>query len=157
MEGPNSCSWNITFIYLICQVCYAVMSPAGTIASSWLAFITGVPSWIIYICVCNFFVNDFCWLFIELLLANYADDNRLCVIRQLDVKYALEAETEKAIKWFDEHHMRANPIKFQCIVHTKTHTLNFNISLGDIDITLSDIVNLLGLIIRWETALQPTC
>ncbi len=99
--------------------------------------------------VFNFFVNDFCWLFIEELLANYADDNSLCVIREqlLHVKYALEIKIEKASRWFEENHMRANPVKFQCIVHIRTHTLNFNISLEDTDITPSDIVDLLGLII----------
>ncbi len=53
----------------------------------------------------NFFVNDFCSLFIEQLFANYADDNSLCVIREqlLDVKYALEAEREKSIRWFEEN------------------------------------------------------
>ncbi len=63
------------------------------------------------------------------------------------MKYALEAETEKAIKWFEENHMRANHVKLECIVHTKTPTFNFSISLGETDITPSDIVNLLGLII----------
>ncbi len=93
-------------------------------------------------------MNDFCWLFIEELLANYADDNNLCAIREqlLDVKYALEAETEKAIRWFEENHTRDNPVKFQCIVHTKTPSLSFSISLGETDITPSDIVNLLGMI-----------
>ncbi len=43
--------------------------------------------------------------------------------------------------------MRAKPVKFQCIVHSKALTLNFNISLGEIDITPSDIVDLLGMII----------
>ncbi len=62
-------------------------------------------------------------------MANYADDNSLSVIREqlLDVKYALEAETEKAIRWFEENHMRANPVKFQCIVHSKAPALNFSI------------------------------
>ncbi len=82
-------------------------------------------------------------------MANYADDNSLCVIREqlLDVKFALEVETEKAIRWFEETHMRANPIKFQCIVHSKTPTLNFSISLGETYITLSDIVKILDMII----------
>ncbi len=82
-------------------------------------------------------------------MANYADDNSLCVIREqlFDVQYPLEAETEKAIRWFEENHMRANPVKFQCIVHTKASTLNFSISLGKTDITHSDIIDLLGMII----------
>ncbi len=42
---------------------------------------------------------------------------------------------------------KTNPVKFQCIIHTKAPTLNFNISLGDTYITPSDIVNLLVLII----------
>ncbi len=93
--------------------------------SEWLNLSKGVPQGFISgPTVFNFFVNDFCWLFIEELLANYADDNILCVIREqlLDVKYALEAETEKAIRWFEENNMRANPVHFQCIVHKKnTH------------------------------------
>ncbi len=82
-------------------------------------------------------------------MANYADNNSLCVIMEqlLDVKYALQAETEKAIRWFEENHMRANPVNFQYIVHTKAPTLNFSISLGETDITPSDIVDLLGMII----------
>ncbi len=40
-------------------------------------------------------MNNFCWLFIEELLANYADDSSLCLSReQLYVKHALEAETD---------------------------------------------------------------
>ncbi len=99
--------------------------------SEWLNLSKGVPQGSISgPTVFNFFVNDFYWLFIEELLANYAGDNSLCVIREqlLDVKYALEAETEKAIRWFEENHMRVNPVKFQCIVHTKPTTLNFSIS-----------------------------
>ncbi len=46
-----------------------------------------------------------------------------------------------------ENHMWANPVKFQCIVHTKAPTLNFSISLGETDIRPSDIVDLLGMII----------
>ncbi len=118
--------------------------------SEWLNLSKGIPKGSISIpTVFNFFVNDFCLLFIEELLTNYADDNSICVIREqlFDVKYALGAETEKAIRWFEENHMRANPVKFQCIVHTKTPTLNFSISLGETDITPSDIVDLLGMII----------
>ncbi len=92
------------------------------------------------------------WLLLVIyrgVVGNYADDNSLCVIREqlIDVKYALEAETEKAIGWFEENHTRANPVKFQCIVHTKAPTLNFSISQRETDTTPSDIVDLLGMII----------
>ncbi len=86
-----------------------------------------------------------------MLLANYADDNSLCVVRKLlhDVKYALEAEKEKAIRWFEENHMRTKPVNFQCMVHTKASILYFSISLGDI-YHPSDIFGLLSVIINQE-------
>ncbi len=50
--------------------------------NEWLNLSKGVPQGSISgPIVFNLFVNDFCWLFIEELLANYADDNSLCVIR----------------------------------------------------------------------------
>ncbi len=62
-------------------------------------------------------------VFSTFLLANYADDSNLSVIRDEvhEVKAVLENETVKALKWFEENHMKANPDKFQCILYSKTH------------------------------------
>ncbi len=96
----------------------------------------------------NFFINDFCWLFEEL-LANYADDSNLSVIRDevQEVKAVLENETLKALKWFEENQMKANPDKFPCILHSKTPDPEFCISLGDTVIEPSDTVDLLRIVI----------
>ncbi len=80
----------------------------------------------------NFFINDFSWFFEEL-LANYADDSNLSVIREevQEVKAVLENETVKALKWFEENHMKANTNKFQYILHSKTPDPELCISLSD--------------------------
>ncbi len=59
----------------------------------------------------------------------------------------LENETVKALKWFEENHMKANPDKFQCILHSKTTDPEFCISLGDTVIEPSNTVDLLGIVI----------
>ncbi len=64
-----------------------------------------------------------------------------------EVKVVLENETVKALKWFDENHMKANPDKFQCILHSKTPDPEFYISLGDTVIEPSDTVDLLRIVI----------
>ncbi len=51
--------------------------------SEWLNRSKGMPQESISgLIVFNFFVNGFCCLFIKELLANYADDNNLCIIRE---------------------------------------------------------------------------
>ncbi len=82
----------------------------------WLCLSEGVPQGAIFaLTIFTFFASDFCWLFIEGFLVNYADDNSLCIIRELllNVKYTLETvPLQKAIRWFEENLTRANPNKF---------------------------------------------
>ncbi len=94
-------------------------------------------------------MNDFCRLFDEL-LANYVDDSNLSVIRDevQEVKGVLENEIVKALKRFEENHMKENSDKFQCILHSKTPDPEFGISLGNTVIEPSDTVDLLGIIIH---------
>ncbi len=56
-------------------------------------------------------------------------------------------ETVKALKWFEENHMKANPDNMQCILHSKIPDIEFGISLGDIVIEPSDTVDLLRIVI----------
>ncbi len=69
----------------------------------------------------------------EKLPANYADDSNLSVIRDevQEVKTILETETVKVLTLFDENHIKANPDKFQCNLHSKTLYPEFCISLGE--------------------------
>ncbi len=92
---------------------------------------------------------DFCWLFSEAILGNYADDNTLTAIcKSMDeVIRILGAEGRLALEWFEENQMKTNPDKFQGTLfgHTETET---EISLGDTNIIKSsENVDLLGLII----------
>ncbi len=63
------------------------------------------------------------------------------------MKAVLENETVKALKWFEENHIKVNPDKFQCILHSKTPDPELCISLGDTVIEPSDTVDLLGIVI----------
>ncbi len=116
----------------------------------WLKLIKGVPQGsIMGPKIFNFFMNDFCWLFSEAILGNYADDNTLTAICESmdEVIRILGAEGRLALEWFEENQMKANPDKFQGILfgHTETET---EISLGDTNIIKSsENVDLLGLII----------
>ncbi len=95
--------------------------------SDWLNLIKGVPQGsIMGPKIFNFFMNDFCWLFSEAILGNYADDNTLTDICESmdEVIRILGAEGRLALEWFEENQMKANPDKFQGIlfVHTETET-----------------------------------
>ncbi len=97
----------------------------------------------------NFFMNDFCWLFFETILCNYAKDNTLNSICESmdDIIHILGAEDRLALEWFGENQMKANLDKLQGIRfgHTETET---EINFGDTNIIKSsDNVNLLGLLI----------
>ncbi len=155
---PTSCCSSLTLIasYLrnrkqrvkICGYC-----------SEWLPLSKGVPQGSISgPSIFNFFINDFCWRFEEL-LSNYADDSNLCVIRDevQEVKAVLENETVKALKWFEENHMKANPDKFQCILHSKNTDAEFCISFGDTVIEPSDTVDLLGIVIDDKLTIPSAC
>ncbi len=117
--------------------------------SEWMPLRKGVPQGSISRpSIVNFFINHFCLLFEEL-LAHYTNDSHLIVIQDevQEVKAMLENETVKPLKWFEENHMKANPDKFQCILHSKTPDPEFCISLGDTVIEPSDTVDLLRIVI----------
>ncbi len=62
----------------------------------------------------NFFMNDFCWLFSEAILGNYADVNILTSICEStdEVIRILGAEVLLALEWFEENQMKAKLDKF---------------------------------------------
>ncbi len=58
----------------------------------------------------------------------------------------LENETVKALKWFEENHMKPNTGKFQCILLSKSPDPELCISLGDTVIEPSVTEDLLGIV-----------
>ena len=99
-------------------------------------------------CLFNVFMNDFCWIFTEVKLGNYSDDNTLIVTKQSidEVTGTLELEAGRAIMWFNENHMKANPSKFQFIPFSKKESVT-SIRLDECEIQPSDQVELLGIIV----------
>ncbi len=91
-------------------------------------------------------MNDFCWHFEEL-LANYADGSNLSIIRDEVREVNAVLENETVLKLFEENYMKANPDKFQCILHSKTPDPEVCISVGDTVIQPSDNVDLQGIVI----------
>ncbi len=85
-----------------------------------------------------FFMNDFCWLFSEAILGNYADDNTLTTICESmdEVICILGVEGRLTLERFEENQIKVNPDKFQGILfgHTETEA---EISLGDTNIIKS--------------------
>ncbi len=61
------------------------------------------------------------WIFAIYDLLNYADGNRLSIIRITvnRVISALKKDSENAILWFTEDFMHANPTKFQFLMMQK--------------------------------------
>ena len=79
---------------------------------------------------------------------NYADDNTISFIHSdmSIIKHTIKRDALKAIDWFSENMMKANPEKFQIMflgknVSSQTET----IGLGDAKLVGSDSINILGL------------
>jgi len=96
----------------------------------------------------NIFLNDFVVQMQQCCdVYNYADDNSLCYSHkdQNVMTNVLEECSNKAITWFKENHMQANPKKFQSMVLQRQSNINnININVGNETISPSDFIKLLG-------------
>ena len=96
----------------------------------------------------NIFINDkFC--FITSNLHNFADDNTLSAAAESlqSLVNELENQSKGAIDWLQMNQMIANPEKCKAIVLKRfnvNETLNVNLQINDIRITISSEVDLLG-------------
>ena len=82
----------------------------------------------------NIFVNDLFYTDIDSIICNYADHNHLvnennCIDT---LKNSLEKDAHRAISWFDNNYMDANPDKFQCISLAGLAGLLYLSRLGEI-------------------------
>ena len=107
----------------------------GNVRSKWIRLSKGVPQGsILGPLLFNVFINDMHMFIKEFTLYNYADDNSLsCTSPMIDhVISNLQLDGNRAIKWFTDNGMQANPDKFQFMIissddnSTRSLTLNEN-------------------------------
>ena len=121
------------------------------VVSDWLSLSKGVPQGsIIGPVLFNVFINDLYYTITGSKLLNYADDNTLSVSApsKHEMIQRLQTESLKAIEWFDCNKMEANTNKFQAITLKPDRDCEADkITLNDTDITPSESVKLLGVLL----------
>lgn len=120
--------------------------------STLLDIIAGVPQGsILGPIMFNIFLNDIIEIFEKTTPANFADDNTLsshaktveCLVENL------ESDSRKAINWFIDNHMIANPDKFKAIVIRKDQkdSTGIKFDINNQEILSLNKVTLLGVVI----------
>ena len=94
----------------------------------------------------NIFVNDLFYTDMDSMICNYADDNHLvnesnCIDT---LKVSLEQDAHRAISWFDNSYMDANPDEFQCISLDRFGRPPISISVEGNTIPSFDSIKVLG-------------
>ena len=121
----------------------------GNARSKWVALSKGVPQGsILGPFLFNIFVNDMYIFMDECILYNYADDNSLsCIAPTIDAVISnLQADGNKAIKWFTDNGMQATPEKFQFMMISRDE--DSSLTLNDSTVIVSeDHVKVLGVVI----------
>tara|TARA_B110001454_G_C12716814_1_gene432912 strand:- start:83 stop:3097 length:3015 start_codon:yes stop_codon:yes gene_type:complete len=118
--------------------------------SSFMDILAGVPQGsILGPVIFNIFINDMHDIFERCELRNFADDNTLDghASNQNELIENLEFDSKKAIKWFEDNHMIANPDKFKAIIIHKDgrDTSGIELNINNEHIKTSKDVILLGI------------
>ena len=125
--------------------------------SEWVTINRGVPQGsVLGPLLFSIFVNDLFYADIESTICNYADDNQLVnESNSVDtLKVSLGKDAHRAISWFDNNHMDANPDKFQCISLDRFGWPPISISVDGNTIPSSDSIEVLG--VTLDNSLQYT-
>lgn len=121
----------------------------GSKTSSWVTAIKGVPQGsILGPLLFNIFINDLMYIDMESTVYNYADDNTISYIHHdIDtIKRILTGDAMKAIAWFKDNMMKANPDKFQVMFLGKDiSSTTLSIELGNVKISGAASINILGI------------
>ena len=112
----------------------------------------------------NVFINDLFYFIKTGKLYNYADDTTVTYSHKSlsTTKSVLESESTKAIKWFGDNKMQANPDKFQAIIPGKSgHENCTSLTICGSEIKCEDSVKLLGVTIdfmlNFDTHVSDIC
>lgn len=121
----------------------------GDMCSVWVTPCKGVPQGsILGPLIFNIFMNDFFDISLKSQIYNYADDNTLCLIGNniTQLRSNLETDATKAVRWFSNNHMQANPEKFQVMLISRKCT-DFSLNICGSEIIANEYVEILGVIL----------
>ena len=121
----------------------------GSSLSDWLELILGLPQGsILGPILFNFFINDLISTIQETHVCNFADDTTIyaCENNTSDALTKLSKDCDRAIKWFQDNSMEANPNKFQ-LMFLGTKEDNLSLLVNGSNITSCNEVRLLGVTI----------
>ena len=123
----------------------------GKARSKWISLSKGVPQGsILGPLLFNIFINDMYMFMDERTLYNYADDNSLsCIAPTIDAVISnLQSDDNRAIKWFTDNGMQANPEKFQFMMISRDEDSDRSLTLNDSNVIVSeDHIKVLGVVI----------
>ena len=140
--SPDSCKYVLHYLSHRKQAV-----KIGSTTSTWQFLKTGVPQGSLTgPLLFNIFINDFILQLQSMCkVYNYADDNTLSFSHSNPniIKSKLEEASNKAIKWFHDNYMKANPSKFQAICFSKDN-VSLDIIIADNTIKTERVVKLLG-------------
>ena len=96
------------------------------------------------------------------MICNYADDNHLMNENNcIDLKNSFGKDAHRAILWFDNNYMDANPDKFQCISLDRFGRPPISVSVEGNTIPSSDGIEVLGVtldkILQYNTHISNLC
>ena len=129
-------------------------------SSMFLEILAGVPQGsILGPILFNIFLNDIIDIFEKTDPNNFADDNTLSAFAKnlSTLIEKLEHDSDKAIKWFTDNHMIANPDKFKAIIIQKDRkdTSGIKLKINNKEISSEREVTLLGVDIDNKLSFDP--